>query len=366
MRALLLLAALTASAAEPAVDPSAPGFWTKTYTFSGGGCSASLRAIVPDAPAALKRLARLAGEGSNFDGATSANWEMEPSAFAKSKSVLLGLGEIQSYSEYCASSAEAYPELDYKRDVLAREKAASAGALADLPAVSGLLDAELETLDRMIQTRDQSRLYQVHVEVLGRDQASAEGSGVPRARVIRAHKVRRVDQRAGPSAVAQWGRNAIPACERFPVSIMGVPRGELERWKKSLLKGGAEYRQDGCHFGRNGILANAAVWVDPARLDAVKEELMKSGRMTRWDPETPTAVFFAGLSSADKSERLTAELDHSADSLKDAPNIRALVRSELDRIGPVAFNETQGRTRRLVYLAEGEGETDDQPVIFRR
>jgi len=169
---------------------------------------------------------------------------------------------------------------------------------------------------------------------------------------------RRRSYRPPPSEISGEGdagfpgnREAIPVCALVPATIIGLADPvRLEKLGKALSIRGAAYSPDGCADMHANVLPEGLLWVDPAVLIKVRDQLIKSGELIQWRTIDPRETADAGTLGDDYYEKLQGETARSAETLKDAVYLRSLLAEELKRLGPFAVNIEQARRRKLVFL----------------
>lgn len=332
----LLLAGTPASAAE--FDFRAPGFWTRVYDFTPPPISA--RACVRLDPSRRKALQdwmeKAGGRLSAAVGSTTTVWcfgQARPSAVREG---LASLGRIEDFTldRSESSSPPVPPELLYKQDRLRSEAERLGGRDADLPAVTGLLDAQLGTIDRIIKRYESPGPLTLHLDIP--DAAGRCPLGSPRVTGMPGtHYPGTASPASGRDSRGIWERTANDvACLHPPVlakASVAVPAN-----RRSAADAALERYRRGLPPVVSACLAPGRIAVPRTREEEFRRLLRSLGELKSWSREEASPQSDGLIGGAWKARLLGQELEKNAGVLADAPHVEALVLAEIERLRPAS------------------------------
>ncbi|UPT73673.1 MAG: hypothetical protein M0D55_17745 [Elusimicrobiota bacterium] len=333
---LLLLLVAPASAAEFDID--APGFWSRSYSIPRSYCERHIKVSFKRVDEIIKDAAPC--EFTINNGVASSDCPLSSAVADNIVSRLRNKGTMLSYSKRC-DPAPSHPELYYKRDNLTREYEELGLPDEKLQAVTGLLIAQLDTLNALISSHEAALQTNLAIDILPSDSPPAVDDQ-PR-RIKRAQKIKRaakqinlVGSRA-EAAMGGWLRQPRPVCSQIhSVSAVYERKGPPTDSKRLevIRRLGENYEDASCPPLRDPQLAAAIFSVKPA-----KEILKRLTSLPDLRSLKNDSSVFADRRAADgyvpddrRFDELTAELEARRTELERAPHIRALANAEIARV----------------------------------
>ena len=358
----LILAAVTASAAE--IDINAPGFWSKSYSIPGTYCDRRI-ALLARRPEKLVK-ASAPCEFRVQDGQAFSYCRLPREQSDRIVASLRKLGTLTGYSQSCDPAPE-YPELTYKRDNLRREWDEVKLSSAEAPAISGLMAAQLATLDQLISAHQAALETSLTIRISTSEAETPPGAGIYlRPGAHRAHKVVMRTSRyvvdaplparfsnggsAEPRTPSEtWARRARPACEQLESIYVDYEKTggpDDARLVKAALRLGSAYADPTCPRSTESAFAAAVLTSRPER--EIRRTLMSFPGLRSWrsSPAGEDAV----ISDDRRFEMLSSELAAQRTLLERAPHMRSLVAAEIERVRENAERLRQLRGKRLLLI----------------
>lgn len=266
---------------------------------------------------------------------------------------LKNIGTMTSYSQNC-EPPRVYPELEYKRDHLRREWEQTSLSSSNAPAISGLLEAQLMTLDRIISAQEAAEAPILRIAIT-RDEAGGPfvpEDGLPWPDTIgpirgapRARKLPMASERT-----RNWTRRPISICDQLK-AILVVYKNSQEPEAADRLDSiralGEPYSDLGCE-----LLARYSprlMIFSTLPEEEIRKKLIELPGFVSWrllEPEEREDIVTDDV----RFKLLTAELSFHANILKRAPHIRGLVEAEIERVRASAEALERLKKGRLILI----------------
>lgn len=309
--------------AAAAYDYTDPTFWMATYRFPPTFCARALTIEVSSFEKAEKDLAPCGRLMPNTDRVWEVHCRLpqhQAEALAKS---LKSRYRVTNYNQGC-QEPELAPELDYKRTRLKEETAALELESADLPAISGLLEAQRLALDRLIWQRDQAKLASLGVVAVLPDTPGAEN----------AYPGHREEPRYnGPNPDAHpWTRHSVPPClqiGRIDIELEDGAGAAARTAVTAAITGLGLRELDGdCPLFERPRPSEVYLTSAPMRGASPLAALKGIKTIDRRPPSLPPGA----PTDDEKFAALNRDFVSLGARLEKAPHIKALLRAELDRL----------------------------------
>lgn len=341
---LLLLAALTASAADPDID--SPGFWSKTYAIPPTYCQRSIAVSSPRVEALMKAAAPC-GFIRHAGGARS-DCRLPREESDRVVAELRRLGEMTAFSQDCGAPPDR-PELYYKREHLSREWEETALSSATAPGINGLLSAQLATLDELLAAHEAALETALTISISGPAAMKRPpgAAAAPAAAPSRKNAARRRGLPASAQAADSWVRRSRSVCEQIPQVIIGYEKLEDPEGDPRLRTArrlGKPYVEPACRSLDVPGLAAAIFSARPEQ--EIRRALARQPGLRLWRVQSAGAI----VADDARFDALSAELASQRAALERAPHIRALIRAEIDRVRENAEKLHALRAGRLLLI----------------
>jgi len=348
---LFALHPTSADAAE--FDYLSTDFWRKGYAIPMDYCRHDILIETPDLDTARAKLTRCPFETADIQ---------ESSAFTYCKTTrkdvealidsIKALGKIGFYRSKCPAIPD-YPELFYKRDHLRTEAEPLHLSSSTLPGLAGLLDAQFQTLNRLISAHERASAPTVALLLMRRlpEQWSECASAIDKQLDSTPERGREQNRRF--DGFNPWRRAPYPACDQLPKisAKYQVPRGSskspaIEKLIRSL---GSPYEEPDC-FSDRGRDKGKTFGVLSKRPSAeISKRMLRIDGLISWARVGQLRHAKAVLDDQ-RVEILTRELQEAAPLLEKAPHVRALAQAEIERVRPTAEKMRAIRSATLVLV----------------
>jgi hypothetical protein len=350
MRPLCLIL-IAASAFAGDIDINASGFWSKSYAIPHTYCERRIAVAAP-------RLEKLIEASSpckflTQDGVARSDCRLSREESDRVVAGLRHLGTLTGYSQNCDPPPD-YPELNYKRVNLRREWAELKLSSAAVPAISGLMDAQLATLDQIIAAHEAALTAILTIVLTAPEAAAPTGDGDAQFTPHRAWGVAKKAHKRGfpPETVTPaqaWSRRSRQACEQIDSIVVEYERTggpDSSRLLKAALRLGSPFTDPVC--GRLGDSALTAAIFSTKPETEIRKILMSLPGLRAWRAVTPHDDGF--VPDDRRFDLLSSELSAQRALLERAPHIRGLVRAEIGRVQENAERLHRLRKGRLLLI----------------
>lgn len=350
-------------AAPAALAPEAfptPRFWNKLYAIPSAAESASIQIRVKEPGAAwlaVHGLVEKAGGRLWRDRKDQAAWRVPPRELGAVAAKVRELGALEFFLRRRhgppPSAADAQ-EIAYKRGLLEGELDALKGSEERLPAVLALVREQLQSLARLEEAGRSADKEAVLFVTFAADGLPPPpppewtGLAVPPGEDLPAGSGAWLSTWKPPFAAGFWRRTPLPACPWGAApSFIAVSSSEPARVEASVRRlaatHGGEVFEPACPFPGELSGSDEAyghrLWVSVPwdKGEHLARDLRATGDLVAWRRPRAEAAAPEELASVpDRVRQLERERVDSAALLEKAPNVLALVRDELARLGPAA------------------------------
>ncbi len=346
--ALMLAAGAAAAKSAPELDYRAPGFWTKSYSIPETYRAFVVRVTVPPekGEGLLRRLEDRGWKATTPNpvfGLGSDEWLVPGANAARIASDLGPAATIDSLEDKTAAGGiPEYPDLYYKRRVLSRERSRLGSKRSAVPAVDGLLEAQLATVDKLIGLHERAKASTAVILLINvRPIDAGKWIGVALDR-------RRMAMPAAPPAPSLWQRGVSDTdCLRPPALATATIAVTPDQFASAHAKLDAimdGYQRLGarrpCEDGLTGYFL-----VPQDREPDLRAQLKNIGDLVGWD-RWGDASRDEGPPAWHKTQLLRADLSAHRRELEKTPHLLSLVEAELSRLQPAsdAYERTRAST----------------------
>lgn len=340
---MMLLAAAVALSTAPPFDVTAEGFWFKKYSIPTVYCTKSIAVEFSDLRRALPLLERCGAPSKTDLDRISTTCRLPLDSAEQLVRGLKERGRLVEFSQNCPKIEE-FPELDFKHEILSREVSKVQLSTSAFPGITGLLEAQLGTLEWLRKRRDQAAPVLLAVAV-GRP---------PKEGVIRAPPAGVSDYLQMPPDAVQWhpwARSAYVPCQQvdYVYSEFDAPAGSKDEVKilAAARALGEPYIDDDCELTRT--FKPLAVVLSSKPLKDIREKMLALPGLRKWS-KNHRRQFAKAIPDDQKAKILTEELAAAEALLRDAPAVSALIRAELNRLRPNAAGVSRLRRGTLIYF----------------
>lgn len=329
------------------LDPTAPGFWFKTYSIPAAYCTQRIAVEVGDVDRLLPQLAPCGTMSDAGPGRVAALCRVPPEAADRILSDLMRRGRLVEFSRDCPPIPK-FEELDYKYEALKRETADILSSSAAYPGVSGLLDSQMRTLAYLRARRDQAQNVALQVAVGRPDPA------IPlRAPSIHVPDV--VERMDDSTAWHPWGRHRYAPCQQVPYvySEFEVTQGSKDeaRVLAAARDLGEPFADAECELW-NSFKPFAAVR-SAKPVAVIRKAMTDLPGLRRWSL-SPKRQYAQAIPDDERVALLEGERLALSGLLERAPTIRAFLDAELERLRPNAAALADLRRTTLVFFRRAE------------
>lgn len=342
--AILLLAILPASAAE--FDVQASTFWTRAYSIPLA--YSTTRFVLPaNRFSAASTAIAPCGWSQTQDAAVVAftRCRIDPGAEASLLARIRRLAPVKEIPERLPLPD--YPELAFKRDALTKELASIEDSAEEVPAIRGLLETQISTLDEIAKYVQEARRPAVELLVVASTAASVVEDG-QRALGILSQREQQNERPIKVHWIHHWARVSYPVCEQLPVVFVTRASPQDAAAEKALRaalgKHAEPYHEGGCRF-----TPSSQMYLTDLPLDRLVPALTALEGVTQVR-QSPMMRYQRDLTDLERFDVLSAELTTRSAILAKTPTIRAFVRGELERIRATADGLRRINGRRLVVV----------------